>query len=58
MSGITMESDKFLLASSYYSPLNKWYVEIWHEDKGKIGSVPFAVMEAFVKAVRGAESGE
>jgi hypothetical protein len=53
-----MVSDKVLLTSSYYSPIDKWYVEAWHQDKGKIGSIPFEVVEAFVKAVRGKESGE
>ncbi len=58
MRGITMTYDKFLLTSSYYSVLDKWYVEIWHQDKGKIGSLPFDALKTFVEQAQLAESEE
>ena len=49
----TLEADKFLLSTNFDGALGKWYIDIWHANQGKIGSLSFAALKQFVEVVGG-----
>ena len=51
----TLEADKFLLATNFDGALGKWYIDIWHTNHGKIGSLSFDALKQFVEAVEGTD---
>ena len=48
-----LEADKFLLVTNFDEALDKWYIDIWHANQGKIGSLSFAALKQFVEVVGG-----
>lgn len=51
----TLEADKFLLSTNFDGALGKWYIDIWHANQGKIGSLSFAALKQFVEVVGGTD---
>ena len=51
----TLEADKFLLSTNFDGALGKWYIDIWHTNHGKIGSLSFDALKQFVEAVEGTD---